>query len=456
MSYSPPTYTPTTYVENFNKVPRFVGSNEFETTEDYAIGVAATGAPFVLIGVLILIITPLALICGCCRKFCCKPKDKEKKTRVSKRRRIFYFVFLCIAVGGCAIAYAGLGTSKDAADLIQQSIGDISDLFSAASASTSQMSSYASAASTDVTDIETECPALASGDTTDIKNSLDELVSQLDELTDLVGDVNGDIDDFENDFENYDNKRITVTIIVLACATGLVGAYFLSCLIAMVFEKKTGCCGKCCSCCSITLGRLIMPITYIIVVVVWILVGVMFAITVGLSDFCIDPNGFIMAELGTSDTSTSISYYLTCNGTNPMYDAIDEARTAGTDALADIGDLRTAASAACPASTVVQDEIDSLEANLNSLLSELTVIEDDVISCEAVNSIYVTFMYDGMCDKVTQSMVLWFVGFLMLVLGLTVALFMYNSTAKPNRRQQVVPEDAYYPKPQQQYYHAGV
>jgi hypothetical protein len=120
-----------------------------------------------------------------------------------------------------------------------------------------------------------------------------------------------------------------------------------------------------------------------------------------LSDFCIDPTNNLLQTISSGETYDMVSYYSTCNGTNPIVEPLTLAYTYAQD----LDTAYTSLLQACPNDPNIiaaQDEVPKINDYLNGI--------KNVAACPPLQHEINNVLHSGLCYNT-------FVGFFIIWLS---------------------------------------
>ncbi|GBG33928.1 Hypothetical Protein FCC1311_101512 [Hondaea fermentalgiana] len=454
--YTAPTYVAPSVLEMLHNSPRVRGSSEFnfptagfalsqdDPTVEYVIGISA--GP--IAAFIVFIIWVFALCCiGCCREKCCN------RGRSNKVGAIFFVGFMVLScfgwfysLGANTQALNGLdtvlGTGKSLQDFVDETD---TTLAAAADTATGVLDTIEVAAVTcqnltetaNITFPETDWDDFADS----IDDSLDGVTGEMDEVVQQFNDVVETIDPYlEKVRVGY---KVTVALIIV------ISAVFT---IATLYRLYTNAPGsgtrpaKALAGCS---GTFFIVLSVIMLLLLWIVIVVLAIISTAGADFCVpsptsnlnrllsdmllqdDPG----ADLCSTDPYSYLCYYQTCEGTNPLTEAVGDTSNITDVFEASIDELLTTLNETINNATEygypVENGTECIAAveDIQTSIGEIPGAIDsvvDVADCSNINPMYVDLLAEGTCNGVTAGFAIMWVTLTLGSVSLMAAIIVYR------------------------------
>ncbi|KAA0172509.1 hypothetical protein FNF27_05984 [Cafeteria roenbergensis] len=416
-----PQYTPDGAITWLHEQPRIVGSNElpvdalfsgFATpaANEYAQGIAAMPLIALVIGLLLLLIIAIASCCACCRCCCCSKCGSYERGFT----RTVMLISLLVLTGSLVVlgyvAVAPLTSAKDGFDGAVRGIGGVGDLFAstatrldAVQASFNDLSSNAATLANKVRQSSQGTPASRNAVADQIENDMipkvDDASTVMDGIGETLNKVARPIREFVGTLNDPTiSEQYTSALPIAAAVT------FASCSVILLLTLI-----------PLSLCRLFhVPASVLVFVfgtVIWIVIAVVLAAGLVLSDICYDPVQPLtrIAQRASSAPilADSINYMTDCNASSPLPGDL-HVITSSDAAVSDINasfapalqDIRTTFSD----DVAVVSAANGVEASLST---SLMAVEDAASSfgCRQARGMWVPIA-DSFCNKlVAQGLV---------------------------------------------------
>jgi Tweety len=375
-------------------------------------GIILIVVPWIAMALIYLIALCIIYFCPCCA-FCVPKKrdgDEESKGRRGCQLMLIIFTFLALAGIGFAIyatvlLFQGLDDTDSALEQIidnyDEMIGLADDAEQLAEAAIGNTESYEAACGG-------ETPLTGA-----IKGGLNQFLSALDEFDELADGVEKVFDDAKSTLD-IAGQAVTIAGYVIFG----IGVFIMIMAFIGIFVSGSG------SCKGFSLGLRIvmMPIAIIVIFLLWLFVGVM-AANVMTADYCMDPDDNTPLLTDDDDVSDVIAFYTTCEGKNPLDQALTRARILllGVEALVEA--LSIVQQSTCPAGA---GDVAELSANIDSTVDVLDELRD-LLECSFINEPYQTFAYDALCDDWANALLFMWIGALVSAFFFSFMIMFYDA-----------------------------
>ncbi|XP_060551960.1 protein tweety homolog 1-B-like isoform X2 [Ruditapes philippinarum] len=279
-------------------------------SEDYRNGVIFLAAlPIVCLVVFLLLIS-----CCLCINCCCRQRPTKKKSTTCVR--FITALFIIFAIGSVAVGYFGNEEGNKGVQSTVDALQDANDTLSGSLATLTTLDSLTS--SITLAGVE----ALKHVFSKHLKNITlrDDVLKLADEITSKSNHVKGDIDYIKTDVgkisldklidytQNSEFYRWIGTIVLLSWQVLVLLVYIIATLKKSKYWIVWG----------IIFGMFSLFL-------VWAAFGVYLGGTVAVSDFCVDPNAFVLRTLEPKVSPDVIESYIECKNNN-FSKALDDAR----------------------------------------------------------------------------------------------------------------------------------
>lgn len=358
------------------------GSGDALWSSSYARGLIILLGGVVACGLVLLLIQAIYRCAVCCRKkCCCKCRCVDRQAGRPKRWQAAVLVVVLTIVGCLSLGLRARHELVDGISSVSDSVDDLLDKFDSMQSTidvingaTADATVHAKALSCPVGDVDVFLGAIEDVNTT---------IADVDEEFDAV------VDKVENLQDKIDGKPY-----VRAYFPILLGAPFA---LTILFSLVAACTGDKCpaiACCQLNVMSawawlLGLPLALAIF-------AVFFVTSVFLADVCY--LGIEESLQGKSEVFDYVTYYYTCEGTNPFEDSVRNA----TDAISTL-DTYTAsldALGCSPSST-----LDALDAAVVTVDSGIDNITNTLLSCSFLHDTVDELVDTAMCDKAMNGLV---------------------------------------------------
>jgi hypothetical protein len=421
-SYEVPDFSPNAIVQNFHASPRLVGTNEFtsldtDDNDEYLIGLATAGAALFIGAVLMLVFVPLWYCCSRCLCRCLPCKLPCSKITVNNMWRVVFGVGLMFMITGIVLMFGGIDNTKhvvgdvgdsmiDAAELFEDGEGFIQDIID------------------EIRDINRPngpvelmltdgCAAID-----DLRGPLQELLQAIadsgEEFLDITdgmgGVIRGAVKDMQEGQSLMYSGSLIVGVVALAFCCWLIFTWVMT-----LYCKRPKV--------AAVSSWVTQPILWLVTVLCWILAGLFLIIGSAIADYCMDPNANILAL----NDSNLISYYVTCTGVSPMQGTLDsmlDNLQEAIDLVQQVVDEGGNLAVPCAESTLghAQTIADSMSDMKGSLANA-----GNLVNCESLSPTYVTFVHDGMCTSLMNSLGPIFAGLTMFAIAGSLVVLLFRT-----------------------------
>merc|ERR1711871_1680758 len=228
-------------------------------------------------------------------------------------------------------------------------------------------------------------------------SSMDETAN---EITCLVDDIDFSqytsvfataVDELGNIWDGLDDKFYRIESLVEDNAPTFIDAGVLVTFLLVALVSIIAIIADVCSCCkaSFMLYNLASFLGVLVCLILTILIALELTMSVGIADFCAAGPDLSFKNIATEKLNLDgenfdlISYYISCEGANPLFATMNAALQAG----------------ACSPTSDVR----SLGSDSVSCLRTLDDIQQ-TIGCTSLNPIYQTLVYGLLCDDVVEGL----------------------------------------------------
>ena len=325
-------YSPSTFVKIGHQMPHVdpytqtQTSGEFDTTQDYFLSVATTPIVLLALGLFSCIIFVLLLVTRCCfRCMSCAPNEDDYLKRpyngdrlawankTVKTRRIvlgFFVAFLLLALAADHALHWGNAELDSGVSVAMTSLTTLSNFFSALYTDTQALSEGFGDMSEGVTALTTaSCSYLST-----LSATLESGETSTQTLADLLKPL-----------PNYINKGNTyLTEYMIGYRTTVVYIFYAFIVVNLllysivVYLRQT------------RMMKVLLFLTWWIVFLLTIICCIEMIFVIFLGDLCIDPITYILKPLPAGTVSDSVTYFTSCEGTNPFATSTDGVTSALT------------------------------------------------------------------------------------------------------------------------------
>lgn len=363
------------------------------------------------------IITLLFLICRCTFK-CCRVmlvccncvKKTEQKYRPNPRKAIISFLVVgTIVVGGVIYGFIANSQVSTGVKEVQGALTDMQDMkddniLKVKSISTDMGDLIAT--TTSLRDAITQaCQDNSQPVPTDIQNTLNSITDALDsgksEIDDNIDsfDTKYSIDDINKKITKYDGYRFNIQVAVF----GVLLLPYIMVAISILFNLKW----------------LVWNVTWVSVIAAflgWLLTGLETAVSLTVSDVCIDPTTNLIDEARQLENGTEfinfIEYFLVCKDKlNPLQDEIDAATNALNDTTGFLNDLSAYVSEAVDNGVIntsqnssIQSDVINMKTSTVSIIDTVLDLISSIFKCNRIHNNYISTI-DGICNPTLDG---WF------------------------------------------------
>eukprot|EP00752_Nemacystus_decipiens_P005381 g4879.t1 len=445
--YVPDSFEPGESVETNHALLGGLRENDFEITDSaYTLGLLTLFLVFIVAGVLACFLLPCL--------YCCLGTSRQK--RLQERMRfgqqthykgnLLMVLASVAAVATAAGAVWGLQKADSGLTTIESSTQDVANdllailnLPTDTSAALDQVTAAYDTLRDSVDSVEgvegcdtvSALAFLLDGDELDsLTDGVQSEIEGLNEesLAELAGDVQ-DVSDAVGETEGV-RKGLVWPVLILGMLFTvvfvLVGIGTYECV---AFGHRDCDALTCC----------ISPCTIFVAVVIWLCAASAVTLSALSGDFCIDPDtnaDTLITESSDSEQLTQLIQYYTgdCTTENEAVDAIIAAQEVAVPVIQEVGELLVQLADAC-------DDLQAPVVEVNGALRSLwTVLEDagELSSCENLNSLYQTAVYDELCTDVPKGLLGFWVSCSILTVLLLILVVQWNRML----RQQTTEEDA--------------
>eukprot|EP01134_Creolimax_fragrantissima_P007557 CFRG7557T1 len=425
--YVVPIYSRSSTAELLHEVPRLTGNNKFDYSSEYAAGLAVLVAPF-LIGALIVGLISLLVFfqCTCmpCKCFCRRLKypRNEKQAMFCT---IWFFLFLTVCLVGAGIAIYGDVMVTRAAKESTASVNNGIDIFRTVERISFLV--FTSVADVDrrIAGIQELCPGEIAEGLTNVRSSLQDLFTFVSDVYNSIEGLPEEVQNASDLLNNVNTWQNAVALLFLILCVLILILFTVALLMGPLMCNIQGEVGKrrmqVTKFCFIPLAALIMCATIVII-------GLMFAFNVGLSDFCFDPDGTVL-KLIPNGNEELIAHYTHCQSTNKLLDELNESGEM-LSLLRDFAPLTNLTIGLCPVSAHpdINMELDIINQAVNNTFAEM----DDaryMAKCSTVNGIYTQLVYSSLCTDMNSALLWLWVGLTVLVVGMLPTLWIFGAIA---------------------------
>mmetsp|Transcript_128658 Transcript_128658/g.251980 ORF Transcript_128658/g.251980 Transcript_128658/m.251980 type:complete len:490 (-) Transcript_128658:340-1809(-) len=376
-------YSRLTIVEQMHQVPHLSSSlsqqdNTFDITVDstwnnYTKSLLVL--PIICMSIALLAV--LVFQCTTCCFCCCtkKPLSNDAALQSSNatklwNTRIAFFVFLlCLVVFDQSLIFGskylsdGVSTASDGLDYV-------SDLFT-------QLDDYGEVLTDDGYVLQNDFELSYSENNCDQAQDLNAYISDyfnyVDDYTDLVKDVPGQCSDADDAIHKYGVDYKDKTVYVFYAVFLLCGIIFA---LGMVFSSKS----------AIFTG---FALSDCVMIFTFLICGTVMIILMLLADFCMEPTENLLMIAPDSIYNVT-SYYLTCNGENPVDDPLSSAEELVDNAQTAI---QVILSTTCPGDQYLIHALNETYT-IQSVFNNITALT----SCPPTKDEAQQLLNDGLCD----------------------------------------------------------
>jgi len=366
--YEPREYKPSQSVENLHSFYHH-GSDDFDSTDrSYQLSIGGFFGATVVIGFIFLLFVWVINICSCfkcfqrrCLKWCVFSGSK------GKRGIIAMLLLSAIVITFSYVPYSSL---VDAAEGLGGTMGDLADIFKTMESSADSLMLQRNNYLNSINDCA--CPAILAND------SAVEFGDASEEMYDMLEGLGADIEDtstlLTEDLVDY-----------LTMGIGAIVAVYWAVAVFGLVAAVTKC---------VCDDKLFLLFATIALIAFTLFLGLELMFAVSIADFCYaNPDSVIIESGGDAGLPSSamelVTFYITCEGSNPLSEMLVNA----TDALETIS-----TTIQDPSATLVCDGsgISSLKTEINNSIGYFGDIED-ALSCDSINPLYTEAMYDYVC-----------------------------------------------------------
>lgn len=400
-------YEPSPTVKMVNSYPHFnaysldASSDKWSTDGDYYVGVAGLAAVVLVLGIVALVIMPILLCLRCCCTCLkCAPNQETPTYQDSKGNEHYnknWFVFgsyYVVCLAAFVMAHLMWAASDSFSKAIQESVdtlGDLEDIFQNLKDDTQDGKSDTEQAINDLNSfVSSDVCYTAAQEMLTAINILD---TTLDTMYDGVKVLPGYMASASEEVEKGDAIQASVLYSCYAGIMVVIGVYLL-----LEF-------------CHLKCGlKIMMPISWFVVLVLTVLCSIELVILMVTCDFCMDPAGAIL------DNSSGALYdvvndYVSRDANGTACTNSNSAKLQGY-----LDDIQDAFSKSMSNSTIAYDACDTLGgtsadlAKFTSANTSLYSFNDvlgtmsDTLDCNNIHNLWVGVLETALCKYFTDGM----------------------------------------------------
>eukprot|EP00903_Cladosiphon_okamuranus_P012954 g12093.t1 len=436
--YEPATFESGYSVETNHALLNGLRENDFEMTDSaYTLGLLTLFLVFIVAGVLACFLLPCL--------FCClgtsRQKRLQERLRFGEQSHIGGNLLMVIAslaavataagaVWGLQRADSGLTNIESATQGVATDLLAVLALPTDTSAALDQVTASYESLRSNVDDCDDAFVLGPLMDEFDLNSVTEGVQSEIEDLNaeilnELASDVQG-VSDAVGETEGV-RKGLVWPILILGMLFTVVF------VIVGVGTYECVACGHR-DCDAITCC--ITPCTVFVAVVIWLCAASAVALSALSGDFCIDPdanaNDLIVEASDDPQLTQLISYYTgDCSTENEAVDAVISAQEVAVPALQTMVPRLYELVDVCEDLQAPVEEVDG------ALRSLWTVLEEagELSSCENLNSLYQTAVYDELCTDVPQGLLGFWVSCSILTVLLLILVVQWNRMLRQQRTE---------------------
>ncbi|XP_072042964.1 protein tweety homolog 1-B-like [Amphiura filiformis] len=342
---------------------------------------------------LILALGVLFIYC-CCQ--CCNRRRNNFRTGIHaqiKKTKIFQWLLIIFALLCTGVIGVGFYGNEGMASGLQHFVNSADQANNTIDTTEKEVSTLNRDLSSNLTKEITDLRVVFNEniDNRTVKQDLDQLTKRMSSFIEMAV-LSLDVGYFAGEVEKYEYFR-WVGVIVVLCLQLII------CLLALCGAGRT----------SKPILAGVSVLSTFIIIVVWMMVGGEIFVIMGASDFCVDPNQFLIKEAQRNSRLSEdvLKYYINCNATS-MSPFKKSLQLASKDlSLADsvLDDIVRKAKPYYLEEPTVKSQVELVSSTLQECQSDLQEVTAS-LDCTTIHQDYTTALYSVCYDALTGTSLL--------------------------------------------------